>query len=168
VTKDRPAEAHIAAPAATTAATPSEVTELIGRCGCSFDRVAGLTRAHDSEWTSLDLGIGQLKAMMLLVKHQQMTVGGVARALNLSEPSASLLVDKLVNRGLAGRETDPADRRRTLVLASDEGAQLVERLRSSRRDQFNGWLEQMAPSDLRALVQGLDALADVIERESQG
>jgi DNA-binding MarR family transcriptional regulator len=168
VTEDRQVQAQAAIRAATQAAAEAatEVAELISRCGFSFDRVAGLTRAHDSEWLSLDLGMGPLKAMMMLAKHQQMTVGGIARALNLSEPSASLLVDKLVNRSLAVRATDPADRRRTLVLASEEGAQLVERLRRSRREQFDGWLEQMASSDLRALTQGLDALAEVIGRGS--
>ena len=35
--------------------------ELIERCGRSYDRVAGLTKAQDSEWLSLDLGMGQLK-----------------------------------------------------------------------------------------------------------
>ena len=126
--------------------------------------MAGLTKAQDSEWLSLDLGMGQLKAMMVLAK-QQLTVGGLARALNLSEPSASLLVEKLVTRGLAARETDPADRRRTMVVATEEGVLLVERLRRSRREQLAGWLEQMDECDMRALAQGLDALADAIERE---
>ena len=128
--------------------------------------MAGLTKAQDSEWLSLDLGMGQLKATMVLAKHQ-LTVGGLARTLNISEPSASLLVDKLVTRGLAARETDPADRRRTLVLASEEGRSLVEHLRRSRREQLAGWLEQMDQDDVRSLAQGLDALAEVIEREGR-
>jgi DNA-binding MarR family transcriptional regulator len=148
---------------AQTPAGTSGADELIAQCGRSFDRVAGLTKAHDSEWLSLDLGMGQLKAMMVLAK-QQLTVGGLARAMNISEPSASLLVDKLVTRGLAVRETDPADRRRTMVLATEEAGLLVERLRRSRREQLMGWLELMEERDLRAFVQGLDALAEAIER----
>jgi DNA-binding MarR family transcriptional regulator len=150
---------------AQTQAGATGAAELIAQCGHSFDRVAGLTKAQDSEWLSLDLGMGQLKAMMVLAK-QRLTVGGLARALNLSEPSASLLVEKLVTRGLAARETDPADRRRTMVVATEEGGLLVERLRRSRREQLAGWLEQMDERDMRALAQGLDALADAIERES--
>ena len=105
--------------------------ELIERCGRSYDRVAGLTKAQDSEWLSLDLG----------------TIEAVARY-------------------IAARETDPADRRRTMVLASADGHQLVERLHRSRREQFAGWFEQMDESDLHALERGLDALASVIERGS--
>ena len=139
---------------------------LIEQCGHSFDRVAALTKPHDSEWLSLDLGMGQLKAIMVLAKHQHLTVGGLARALDVSEPSASLLVDKLVTRGLAARETDPVDRRRTLVLPSQEGDLLVERLSRSRRDQLTRWLWLMDEHDLHALAQGLDALADAIEQRS--
>jgi DNA-binding MarR family transcriptional regulator len=136
--------------------------ELIARCGRSLERVAGLTKAKDSEWLSLDLGMGQLKAMMILAADERLTVGGLARALNLSEPSTSLLVDKLVHRGLAARETDPEDRRRTLVGASEEGLALIRRLRRTRHEQVTGWLAQMAEPDLRALVQGLDAFAAAV------
>jgi DNA-binding MarR family transcriptional regulator len=145
----------------------SGVGGVLERCESSFNRVAALTKAHDSEWLTLDLGMGQLKAMMVLVKHRQLTVGGIARALSISEPSASLLVDKLVGRGLVVRETDTADRRRTLVLPSEEGDLLVERLRRSRREHLIVWLGQMDESDLKALAQGLDALAGVIERGSR-
>lgn len=138
--------------------------DMIEQCGRSYDRVAALTKPHDSEWLSLDMGMGQLKAIMVLARHDRLTVGGLARALDISEPSASLLVDKLVTRGLAARETDPADRRRTLVLASDSGHLLVDHLRRSRRDQLTRWLELMEQHDLQALARGLDALADAIER----
>ncbi len=144
----------------------SGLTELREQCGRSFDRVAGLTKPHDSEWLSLDMGMGQLKAVVVLVKHRQLTVGGLARALDISEPSASLLVDKLVARGLVARETDLADRRRTLVVASEQGDLLVERLRRSRQEQLAQWLALMEGDDLRALTRGLDALAAVIEQGS--
>lgn len=149
-----------------TRARGSSLTELKEQCGRSFDRVAGLTKPHDSEWLSLDMGMGQLKAVVVLVKHRQLTVGGLARALDISEPAASLLVDKLVTRGLVSRESDLADRRRTLVVASEQGDLLVERLRRSRQEQVAGWLALMEGDDLRALTQGLDALAAVIEQGS--
>jgi DNA-binding MarR family transcriptional regulator len=151
---------------------PRSSTSLSGlaglreQCGRSFDRVAGLTKPHDSEWLSLDMGMGQLKAVVVLVKHRQLTVGGLARALDISEPSASLLVDKIVARGLVTRETDPADRRRTLVVASEQGDLLVERLRRSRQEQLAGWLALMDEDDLRALTRGLDALSTIIEQGS--
>ena len=139
--------------------------ELEQRCGGALRRVADLAKPQDSEWLTLDLGMGQFKAMVVLIKHKQLTVGGLARALNISEPSASLVVDKLVTRGLVERNTDVADRRRTLVVPTDEGNRLLERLRRTQQDQLSGWLGLVHERDLRALVRGLDALADAIEHE---
>ena len=138
---------------------------LVERCNQAMRRLGGLARAQDSDWLALDVGMGQFKAMVVLAEQGRLTVGGLARALNISEPSASLLVDKLVTRGFARRDTDPDDRRRTLVALTEEADQLVGRLRRSREDLFVGWLGLLKREDLQALLQGLDALVDAIERE---
>jgi DNA-binding MarR family transcriptional regulator len=138
---------------------------LVERCNAALHRLMVLTRPQDSDWLALDMGMGQLKAMVVLTEQGRQTVGGLARALNISEPSASLLVDKLVTRGLVGRDTDPSDRRRTLVATTEQGDQLMGRLRRTREDQFTGWLGLLDNEDLQALAQALDALAAAVERE---
>lgn len=139
--------------------------DLMELCARSLQRVAVLAKPKDSEWLALDLGMGQFKAMVVLNRHRQLTVGGLARALHVSEPSASLMVDKLVNRGLVERDTDPDDRRRTLLVPTEEGDRLLERLRRAREDQVTNWLSLMQEADMRALLQGLDALADAIQQQ---
>jgi DNA-binding MarR family transcriptional regulator len=138
---------------------------LVERCNAALRRVAAQGRPQDSDWLALDLGMGQFKAMVVLSDQGRLTVGGLARTLNISEPSASLLVDKLATRGLVARDTDPGDRRRTLVVPTAEGDQLVGRLRRTREDQFAGLLGLLEVEDLRALLRGLEALADAVERE---
>lgn len=138
---------------------------LVERCNAALHRLAVLARPQDSDWLALDLGMGQLKAMVVLTEQGRQSVGGLARALNISEPSASLLVDKLVTRGLVGRDTDPGDRRRTLVAPTEEGDQLMGRLRRTREDQFAGWLGLLENKDLQEFARVLDALADAVERE---
>ena len=137
---------------------------LLGQCTEALLRVARLTRPHDSELLALDMGMGQFKAMLVLTKHRQLTVGGLAKVLDISEPSASLMVDKLEARGLAARKSDAADRRRTLVVPTEEGDGLMDRLRHTQDIRLTGWLGAMEAADLRALLQGLVALAEAIER----
>jgi DNA-binding MarR family transcriptional regulator len=138
---------------------------LVEGCTAALHRLDVLTRPHYSDWLAVDLGMGQFKAMVVLTEQGRLTVGGLARALNISEPSASLLVEKLVTRGLVGRDTDPDDRRRTLVAPTVEGDQLMRRLRRTRDDLFVGWLSLLERDDLQALLRALDALAAAIERE---
>ncbi|OFW58350.1 MAG: hypothetical protein A2133_01875 [Actinobacteria bacterium RBG_16_64_13] len=138
---------------------------LVERCNEIMHRLGGMARAHDSDWLNLDVGMGQFKAMIVLKDNGRQTVGGLARALSISEPSASLLVEKLVTRRFVGRTDDPGDRRRTLVALTDEGDQLMARLRRSREDKFLGWLRQLESEDLGSLLRGLQALIAVIDRE---
>jgi DNA-binding MarR family transcriptional regulator len=146
--------------------TDNTQTEALAvRCNELMRRIEGLAKSQDSEWLALDVGMGQFKAMVVMKEHGQQCVGSLARALRISEPSTSLLVDRLVTRGLVRRDTDSQDRRRTLVGLTAEGDQLMVRLRQSREDQFIGWLRRLAMNDLQALLRGLEALVGAVRRE---
>ncbi len=135
-----------------------EQNDLAVSCTDLMRRISDLTRVPDSEWLALDIGMGQLKALIVLKEQGRQTVGGMARALKVTEPSASLLLDKLVTRGLVARETDSEDRRRTFVDLSESGDELMTRLRRTKDDHFIGWLSRLSSAELRALEQGLTAL----------
>ncbi len=113
-------------------------------------------------WDRLELTtIPQLRTLFVLTDAGPMSIGGVAARLGVRLPAASSLVDRLVDHGLAHRREDVSDRRRTLAYASEEGRNLVERLRQGSRETLRAWLEKLAPADLEALVRGLDALVQV-------
>jgi len=137
--------------------------DLVTRCREVLAQLVTHARPRVSNWLDLDLAMGQFKAMLVLTEQRQITVGGLARALGISEPSASLLVDKLVGRGLAERRSDLADRRRTVVSPTDEGWKLVNRLRQTRDEYVASWLNLLSDSDLAALLRGLEALLRAME-----
>jgi len=119
------------------------------------------------DWLELDLSTGQLKTLMTLSTRGGMTVSEIADALRVGKPAASTLVDRLVRQGYAERSEDQSDRRRTIVVLSDAGAALAERLRQGGGSRLMiRWLEGMTAADLDALIQGLRALAAIAERES--
>jgi len=124
-------------------------------------------QAHTPEWAHLDLSIGQLKTLMVLASHPRMSVSAVAETLEVSKPTASMLVDRLVQLGLAQRTEDPDDRRRTWVEPTTAGNELVTRLRQGGTERLAHALEQMDPNDLAALQRGLEALAAIAERERE-
>ncbi|HEY5182980.1 MAG TPA: MarR family transcriptional regulator, partial [Dermatophilaceae bacterium] len=95
---------------------------------------ATINRDAGPELLSLDLTMGQFKAMATVTMYGPQPVGELGRRLGLSEPAASLLVDKLVELGLAVRERDPQDGRRTLVTATPAAEELAARLREGREE----------------------------------
>ena len=145
-----------------------KVRPLVRQCGDAMARLATMVPPKDSEWLELEMSMGQLKAVMVLSCSGPLTVGGLAKALDLAEPSASILVDKLEKRGLASRETDPSDRRRTPVVVTSAGQDLVTRLRHVRDEQLTIWLSELDDTGLSALFEGVTALVQVIEKSGSG
>ena len=122
-----------------------------------------LHREGDDAWRSCELSLPQLRCLFLVTFHGPMSIGAVARGLGIGLPSASVLVDRLVDQGLAQRREDPVDRRRALASATTTGTTLAERLRQGSVQTLNRWLTAMGKEDLGALVQGLGALVRVAE-----
>ena len=118
-------------------------------------------QASIPDWIELDLTMGQLRTLMALAAEGSMTVGALAETLAVSKPTASILIDRLVQVGDAERTEDPGDRRRTLVTLTPAGFALVARLRQGSSDRYERWLAAMQPDDRAALTQGMQALAAI-------
>jgi DNA-binding MarR family transcriptional regulator len=111
----------------------------------------------------LDISMAQLKGMFILASSGTSTVSQLADRLRIGRSAASLLVDRMVADGLVERTEDSEDRRRTMLRLSRRGEELIARLRQGReeRNPLPAWLAKLSDQDLRALVQGLRALAAV-------
>lgn len=110
-------------------------------------------------WTLLDCTMAQIRGLMTLTREGPLTIGELAGALGIGQPSASILVGHLVRAGLVERAEDPADRRRTFARLSRHGEELIGQIRQDKRERVRRWLAQMADDDLAALARGLRALA---------
>ena len=133
-----PATPASAKPAAKAAAKPADHAQLIADChDLAHAAFAAMSRTAGADLLSLDLTMGQFKAMATLTMFGPQAVGALGRKLGLSEPAASLLVGKLEELDLAVRERDPADRRRHpgARRAASPGARPASARRPSRARQ---------------------------------
>lgn len=78
---------------------------------------------------ALDLGrgSGRVKSLMWLTEGP-LSLSGLAEAIGVDAPYATLIVDSLEERGLVERQPDPADRRRKLVSLTPVGRDAVGRV----------------------------------------
>ena len=140
--------------------TPHE--KLIADChDVAHQMFATLNRGAGPELLSLDLTMGQFKAMATLTMFGSQPVGELGRRLGLSEPAASLLVDKLEERGLATRQRDLQDHRRTLVTATPAAEELAARLRQGHESHMLRWLGSLTDDELDGLTRGFRGLLRV-------
>ncbi len=127
-----------------------------------FTLLYNVQRTTKADWQSLDLTMAQFKVFLTLSFEGEMPINKLAETLGISHPTASHLVERLVQAGFVERVEYAADRRYTLARLSSQGRMMVQRLRQGRKNHLQHWLVLLDEQDLAALQQGLEALNRVI------
>jgi DNA-binding MarR family transcriptional regulator len=109
----------------------------------------------------------QVKVLLQLGTHRQMTVGEIAAALSCSMPAASELVDRLVDAGHLLRASDPADRRRVLIAPTPASQRISAHLRELREAQVRYALDQLEPEERSTFIKSLEALVTGLTHTQQ-
>jgi DNA-binding MarR family transcriptional regulator len=120
-----------------------------------------------SEWLRLDVTMSQLKVMFLLFLNGRSRMSEIASALAVSLATATGVVDRLVERGIALREDDPEDRRVVLCRLSDKGQELISSLWQLSRDQAGGLMRALTAPQLLLITEALEALLQAGEATNE-
>ena len=100
---------------------------------------------------NLGRGSGRVRALLQLAKGP-LSLSGLAEALGVDAPYATLIVDTLEERNLVERRPDPGDRRRKLVEMTPAGKEATERLLAIMREPPVGFAA-LSPEELDTLEQ---------------
>jgi DNA-binding MarR family transcriptional regulator len=92
-------------------------------------------------------------------------VSDLAAADRVSQPTATTLVQKLVEHGWALRCTDSQDRRAVQVTITDAGRAALAEARDAAAEALQPRLDRLDPESLRALAAGVEALHQVLEAD---
>jgi len=118
-------------------------------------------------WLELDMSTPQFKALLLISEEEGIRMRELARRLGGSFSNATVLVDRLVDKGFVERLAEPQDRRVVLVRTTEEGRQLIERLITSWRTLSVSLLETLAPGDLATVREALRVLIEAARRQDR-
>lgn len=110
------------------------------------------------------LSLGQIKATAFLALHGRRSVGEIAAGIGVSLPTASELVDRLVEIGFADRGPNPADRRQVLVWLTPEAQNFKREMHALRRGQVLAALARLTPEERPVFVRSLVALVDALRQ----
>lgn len=114
-------------------------------------------------WLELDMSTPQFKALLLISEEEGIRMRELARKMGGSFSNATVLVDRLVERGLVERLAEPQDRRVVLVRVSEEGRRLIEQLITSWRTLSPSLLETLDPEDLATVHKALRVLLEAAQ-----
>jgi DNA-binding MarR family transcriptional regulator len=113
-------------------------------------------------WSDANVTMQQLRVMTILSHDGPTRVSDLARRLQVSTPTITGILDRLVRQRLSYRMSDPRDRRVVLNNLTHDGRELVERLMPAHGDRAALALARLSHDERAQLRDSLTALLRVI------
>ena len=109
-------------------------------------------------WPAGRLSLVHLNVLIVLNAEGPLTMRGLSEALDVSQASATGIVDRMEQRALVTRERDAGDRRLVRVLPSETGRRLIEGVADQRRDHLASLLDRLTDEEARGFLLGMRAM----------
>ena len=109
-------------------------------------------------WPSGRMSLVHLNVLFVLSGDGPLPMNRLAELLDVSQASATGIVDRMEQRGLVTRERDEDDRRVVRVVLSAQGEGLIAGIAEDRRDKLGRLIDSLAEDDAAALLQGMRAM----------
>jgi DNA-binding MarR family transcriptional regulator len=141
--------------------TPSSppVPEIIA----SLRRIAAhLSGGSSDDWMGLTVTMPQWKVLLLLRENGKMRVGVVASHLQVSTPTITGIVDRLVRQELVEREDDPTDRRVVLNVLTPKGEGLLEQVQHGSDAEMRRLVGTLSAQEQTEVGEALKRLDDAL------
>jgi DNA-binding MarR family transcriptional regulator len=114
-----------------------------------------------SEWPSVTMQ--QLRVMMILYAEGPTRVSVLARRLDVSTPTITGILDRLVRQELTYRADDPRDRRVVLNALTERGEQVIQNVQSIDSNRLERAIESLSAEEQESIVAALNKLANAVE-----
>ena len=102
------------------------------------------------------------------LSEQRRRITELAEMEGLAQPTVTVLVGKMEERGLVSRERDTSDGRAVLVDITDEGRAALDRLRAQYREVLGERMASMSREEVAAMRAASETLGALIDALQQG
>ena len=124
-------------------------------------------REHAPDLVDIDITMAQTKALYLLVAVGELRMSDLAARLGVTSSTATGLVDRLVELGLATRR-EAADRRQVVIAATDEARSLMQRFRELNAAQMRRLLTHVDVADLPVIERAFGLILTAADSAAEG
>jgi len=114
------------------------------------------------------LSVPQFRAMGFLDRNPGACLSELSVHLGVARPTASVIVDRLVQRHLVARTDDPQERRRVALRLTPDGMQLLQQARAATRAWIARLLKGFSEEDLQQVATGLALLGGAFKAREAG
>ncbi len=121
------------------------------RVGMSFD------------WGSKHLTLHQLQTMFYIAKQRQVRMADVAQNFNVTKPTATVLIDNLVQNGYLKRTVGKTDKREVKISLAKKGQRILDQAKKIRSAKINHILSFVSDSEKRQLKKILQVVVEKLK-----
>ena len=114
-----------------------------------------------------EFSFAQMRALKYVKTRGQVSITELADLLNVSAPSASTMVERLVEKGVLVRKPDPDDRRKVIVTISPDIVAITEQIEKEIFGAFIDLVEKLGPEIANDWHRVLERIADVLDSDRQ-
>jgi len=119
----------------------------------------------DSKSLAHALTAAQVNMLVAIRDHDGTTIKKLAKTLDVSAPSASAMVDRLVEVGVVTREQNPKDRREVVVRVSPQAAQLADKIEEQILQGIVEMIEKVGAEYARKWTEVYEKIREVLAEE---
>ncbi|NCO66138.1 MAG: hypothetical protein COW32_00100 [Candidatus Aquicultor secundus] len=120
-----------------------------------LDGLLSILRKSRPQHVSRILGISRAEhnALRMLSANEGCDISTFATSIGVSQPTATVTVDRLVEAGYATRTPCTADRRVTRLHLTDNGRDVVERSKEAHRMILTPYVERLSRGEQEELIR---------------
>ena len=128
----------------------------------------GLERRFDDCFAGMGLNLTRAEVLAFVARHGSdgCSQTDLAAALRLSESNICTLIERMRSDGWLMRMRSHVDRRKSIIMLSPRGADVIEQLLDSRRRQAASLLHGLEVNQLETLNRLLDAILESLTSNS--
>ncbi len=112
-----------------------------------------------------EFSFAQIRALKYVKSREQVSITELADLLNVSAPSASTMVERLVEKGVLVRKPDPADRRKVIVTISPDMGATTEKIEKEIFVKFVDLVDKVGPEIADDWHRVLERIAEALDSE---
>ncbi len=105
----------------------------------------------------------QCEAMLCIKKHKHAHMGDIAQHFSTTMPTATSLIDKLIEVKYVKRENDPKDRRIVRISLTKSGEKFLDEATKHKSEKMDKLLSYLSEQDKLELLRILNTLAQKSE-----
>ncbi|MBW1893148.1 MAG: MarR family transcriptional regulator [Deltaproteobacteria bacterium] len=113
-----------------------------------------------------DLTAAQLHTMIMVNMRGRLSMNELSDLLGVSPPSTSVMVEKLVEKGILARNHSVEDRRKVIVQISPQAINDMKSVEDAILQSFVELVERIGPETAKKWSEVLEKIKPVLEKES--